>query len=399
MSVAVSLLELDGQTRRMVLAPPDIKDEHLAGVIEDAEIDCVVTDRPDRYSEFGIPTLPPAATAPRKDASKRARSHATEWVMLTSGTTGRPKLVVHTLATLTNAIAPESPGAPRKVWATFYDIRRYGGLQMFLRAVLGGCDFVMSDADEPFAEHLARLTAAGVTSISGTPSHWRRVLMSPDRGDFSPSYIRLSGERADQGVLDGLHAAFPRAQISHAYASTEAGVVFTIDDGLAGFPTYILRRPQNGVELKIVDDTLRIRSPKGCAIRYLGLNAQPLMDDEGFIDSGDYVEQRGDRFHFLGRKGGVINIGGLKVHPEEVEDVLNTHPAVKLSLVKARSNAFTGAIVVAELQLRAPPADGEALKRDISDFCLTRLERHKVPAIIHFVDEIGLSAAGKISRA
>src|SRR5207253_5002636 len=126
------------------------------------------------------------------------------------------------LAALTGAIAPLPADAPRPTWATFYDIRRYGGLQIFLRAMLAGASLVLSQPGEAIAAHLARLGAAGVTHISGTPSHWRGVLMSQIPPSFSPRYIRLSGEIADQAVLDGLKQAFPQAGIGHAYASTEA---------------------------------------------------------------------------------------------------------------------------------------------------------------------------------
>ena len=70
-----------------------------------------------------------------------------------------------------------------------------------------------------------------MTHLSGTPSHWRRALMSPEIGKISPRYVRLSGEIADQAILDSLRAMFPEASIGHAYASTEAGVAFEVNDG------------------------------------------------------------------------------------------------------------------------------------------------------------------------
>ena len=104
------------------------------------------------------------------------------------------------------------------------------------------------------------------------------------------------------------------------------------------------------MELKIVDGSLRIRSPR-VASRYIGKENPALADDQGFVDTGDIVEQIGDRYYFVGRKGGIINIGGLKVHPEEIEAVINQHPGVRMSLVRARQNPITGSIVVAEVVL------------------------------------------------
>ena len=85
--------------------------------------------------------------------------------------------------------------------------------------------------------------ATGVTHLTGTPSHWRRALMSPANSQIAPRYVRLSGEIADQAVLDSLKARFPDAAIGHAYASTEAGVGFEVTDGLEGFPASFIGRP------------------------------------------------------------------------------------------------------------------------------------------------------------
>ena len=86
--------------------------------------------------------------------------------------------------------------------------------------------------------------------------------MSENRGAFAPSYIRLSGEIADQSVLDALRAAFPDAKIGHAYASTEAGVGFAVDDGRAGFPSTLIDKAADGVEMKVVDGALLIKSSR-----------------------------------------------------------------------------------------------------------------------------------------
>jgi acyl-CoA synthetase (AMP-forming)/AMP-acid ligase II len=311
-----------------------------------------------------------------------------------------PKIVAHSHASL---VAPI--GAGRRldglvVWGTFYDIRRYGGLQIFLRAVVGGASLVLSNAGEPIADHLLRLAKHGVTHLSGTPSHWRRALMSPQIHGIAPRYVRLSGEIADQAILDGLRAAFPEATVGHAYASTEAGVAFEVEDGLAGFPASFLDHDRDGVELKIVDGSLRIRSPR-TASRYVGAHQPELLDADGFADTGDMVELRGERYVFAGRKGGIINIGGLKVHPEEVEAVINRHPQVRMSLVRPKKSPVTGAIVIADVVLRTEcsrPAAETQVKDDILALCRAALPRHKVPAAISFVPSLDVAATGKLSR-
>src|ERR1700727_2782745 len=129
-----------------------------------------------------------------------------------------------------------------------------------------------SSPGEALSDHVARLQARGVTHISGTPSHWRKLLMSGAASSFTPRYVRLSGEIADQAVLDGLRDAFPAASVGHAYASTEAGVGFAVNDGREGFPADIVGNVRDGVEMKVEDDSLRIRSRR-TAHAYVGRKA------------------------------------------------------------------------------------------------------------------------------
>ncbi len=398
LAAAQALVALDGSVSRLVICPPDLPLAHLAAIAATAEAQAIVTDRD--ATEFEGADLPPliACNLPLRPYNSISKPIATEWVLLTSGTTGVPKMVVHSLAALTGAIKPTQPGAPPPVWATFYDIRRYGGLQILLRALLGNGSMVLSDASEPVPEHLRRLAAHGVTHISGTPSHWRRVLMSSESSLIAPRYVRLSGEIADQAILDALKRQYPQAAVGHAYASTEAGVGFEVNDGLEGFPAEILSSDRDPC-CKVVDGTLLIRSRR-TASRYLGAS-QTLMDKDGFIDSGDFVTERSGRYYFVGRRGGIINVGGLKVHPEEVEQILNKHARVKMSLVSARRNPITGAIVVADVVLHDSVALGDAsdaLKQDILAFCRAALPAHKVPAAIKFVSSLAVTPAGKLVR-
>jgi acyl-coenzyme A synthetase/AMP-(fatty) acid ligase len=385
LATAVALIELDGMARRLVIATPDLPSEHLPAVVAKAGVEAIVSDEDVR----------PAKETP-------VTCCRTEWVLLTSGTTGAPKMLVHSFASLTAPIGSALAQRADVVWGTFYDIRRYGGLQIFLRAVLGPGSFVLSGAGEPIGDYLVRLGAHGATHVSGTPSHWRRVLMSPEAHAIAPRYIRLSGEIADQAILSALRSSYPQASIGHAFASTEAGVGFEVNDGLEGFPASMVGAPGD-VQIKVVDGSLRIRSARNAA-RYVGEDDATLTDDEGFVDTGDMVERRGDRYYFLGRRSGLINVGGLKVYPEEVEAAINRHPAVRMSMVRSRRSPITGALVAADVVLKGEPdssgTGGESVdfRREILQICHDRLAPHKIPATIRFVSALEMAAAGKLAR-
>jgi acyl-CoA synthetase (AMP-forming)/AMP-acid ligase II len=404
LAVVRALLQLDGIAARIVLCPSDFMAEHLPAVIAEAQVDAILTEGSDIAAPFAsaIPVFTCHATAspagPHSLNPDLDRRIATEWILFTSGTSDRPKLVVHTLSSLTGPLDDGAPPQHDVVWSTFYDVRRYGGMQILLRALVGGGSMVLSQADEPVAGFLQRAGESGVTHISGTPSHWRRALMSSAIDRIGPRYVRLSGEIADQAILNNLAAAFPAAAIVHAFASTEAGLAFDVSDGLAGFPAALIGEPRATAELRIENGSLRIRSPR-TASRYLG-DRGTLRTEDGFVDTGDMIETRGQRCHFAGRREGVINVGGQKVHPEEVEAVINQLAGVTMARVRDRRSPITGSLVVADIVLE--PSVGqesiEAIKAAILAACRAALPAHKVPAMLQVVPSLGIAESGKMVR-
>src|SRR5262249_4887007 len=134
-SAALALVELDGIARRLVICTPDVSPDHVAAIAPHAGVDAVVSDHARAGDALDVPvrvvcteTVAPAIEPP-------SAHYETEWILLTSGTTGAPRMVAHDLASL---IAPIdcTAQAGHVVWGTFYDIRRYGGLQILLRAIL-----------------------------------------------------------------------------------------------------------------------------------------------------------------------------------------------------------------------------------------------------------------------
>lgn len=320
---------------------------------------------------------------------------ATKWIMATSGTTGTPKLVAHNLVSLTRSLKRGSRGTQFR-WALLYDPCRFAGLQVTLQALIGG-SVLLSAPTEDMKASVDFLRRENCTSISATPSMWRKLLLAEETSTLDLRHITLGGEIADNKTLEQLRVMFPAAKITHIYASTEAGVGFSVSDGKAGFPvSYLDTVPGNRVELKVDPSGVLLIRGQDFQQSYVS-HTPALADADGFVNTGDLVEIKGNRVLFLGRGNGCINVGGWKVMPEEVENVLRDCPSVIDVRVYGKSSPIVGSIVVAEV-VKTKEAEVAELKALLMQLCQARLEAFKRPAVIKIVDYISLTDAGKAER-
>ncbi|WP_432514949.1 AMP-binding protein [Kineococcus sp. SYSU DK001] len=325
------------------------------------------------------------AAAPRATGAVRTR-----WVFATSGTSGSPKLVTHTSASLTRATA-RLPGAR---WGLLYDWHRFAGTQVVLAAVAGG-GTVLVPAHARLEDRVGFLTRNRCDHLSATPSLWRRLLMVPGAAELPLRQATLGGEIADDRTLAAVAARFPGARVSHVYASTEAGAAFAVHDGRAGFPEGFLTDPPRGIALEVRGSRLHVANAL-VEPAYAGSGVR-FVDDRGFVDTGDDVELRGGRFHFLGRSSGALNVGGTTFHPERVEEFLDSLPEVAHARVRGRASSVLGQIVVAEV-VPAPGADRSSLAAEVRRRCRASLPAAMVPGKVLLVDELPLDASGKVAR-
>ena len=309
----------------------------------------------------------------------------TRWRLFTSGTTGAPKPVDHTLASLSRTVRRGGEPAARR-WGLLYEPTRMAGVQVVLQALANGDTLVDATAGDRLPDRLRRLADAGVDSLSATPTLWRQVLQSADPTAVPLRQITLGGEVADQRVLHALRATYPAARITHVFASTETGAAFSVSDGRAGFPRSFLTASPGGIRLDVRDGELFVHAPQSSA-------AGP----DGFAGTGDLVEVTEDRVLFLGRSSGIVNVGGTKVVPEQVEVALREDPDVLDAVVGTRSNPFSGQILVASVVPR-PGADRTGLAARLRASVAHRLGSAHAPASVKLVDRLATSATGKAGR-
>ncbi|AWJ91155.1 AMP-binding protein (plasmid) [Azospirillum baldaniorum] len=320
----------------------------------------------------------------RASAETDGKPHGPGFAVLleTSGTTGTPKLIRHDFQRLRGRL--RGAADPDARWLLAYEPAAFAGLQVILTALAAGATLV--SAPGAAAGELARLAVRhAVTHISATPSFWRAFLLALD-GEAPPlAVVTLGGEVADQPLLDRLAECFPNAKLRHIYALTEAGALFAVGDGQAGFPAAWLDGGIDGVGLRLSDGVLEVSSPRAM-----------LGYGDGWLSTGDVVEVRGDRALFAGRLDGRINVGGVKVSPEVVEQVLLDVPGVRDALVQAAANPVTGHILTA-LVVPAPGVE-EAVLRAAIRTAVADLPPAARPRLVTMTGSIALGAAGKKTR-
>ena len=317
-------------------------------------------------------------------------------LVLTTGTTARPKAARHDWQRLMEPARRRSGSADER-WLLAFNLNQFAGLQVLLHVMASGGCLVIPDSIQP-RDALDAMRRHGVTHLSATPTFWRfLVALLGNDAEGAPPLVQatLGGEAASEQVLDDIRRLFPRARVSHVYASTEAGSGVSVTDGLQGLPVSVLERgPDADVQFRIVDGQLEVRSNVGM-FGYLGAE-----DDAGadavWRATGDLVEIRGDRICFVGRSTETINVGGVKVHPLTIEEAAATVPGVHMAHAYARSNPVSGQIVALDV-VADPATDREELEDRIRAACES-LPPAAQPRRIRFVEELALRE-NKVARS
>lgn len=309
----------------------------------------------------------------------------TEWRIPTSGTiSSRGELVSHSLASLSRTVRRDPGKGKALIWGLLYEPSRFAGIQVILQALLGHSVLAVPDEPRNLEETLHFFARAKVNALSATPSRWRRLLMCAGMCQLQLKQITLGGEPVDDGLLGELQDRFPGASITQIYALTEQGVCFSVEGPRAGFPK------------RYLDEG----TPQGRKLR-LGEDGQLWVLDEArgqWFATKDLVECDEGWCRFVGRMDGQINVGGVKVRPEEVERVLLGVDGVAMALARGRRNAITGEVVEALVVPREKEEGIEPLRARLMEACRAKLSRHAVPVRIEFVEDLPLTRAGKLDR-
>jgi len=213
------------------------------------------------------------------------------------------------------------------------------------------------------------------------------LLISEAYRDYDLSSLKkitYGTEAMPESLLKRLNKTFPWVEFVQTYGLSELGILRSKSKSS---DSLWVKVGGEGFQLKVIDGVLWVKADSAM----LGyLNAPSPFDEEGWMNTEDMVDVKEGYLRILGRKSDVINVGGEKVYPAEVESVLLEMDDVVSATVWGEKNMIMGNIVAARLTL-AKPEDPLELKKRVRRYCQQRLKRYKIPVKIEVIDEMLLS--------
>ncbi len=307
--------------------------------------------------------------------------------LFTSGTTGRPKSVTHTLSSLSRMVRT-GERYESNVWGFAYNPTHFAGFQVFFQA-LYNCNKVVRLFGRPYTKVAKSIAAHRVTHISATPTFIRGLTshLSTSK-DQLPSVRRITtgGERFDEQLVGRIESHFPNARINNIYASTEAGSLFvghgellTVPDSLRDFVSF-------SEENEILVHRSLLGESAGLSLSGDWYNTGDIVDEPNYTG-----------FRIKGRKSDFINVGGYKVNPHEVEATVRSVDGVQEVRCYGISNPITGKIVAIDVVADSGMSSA-GLEESIDRVCSKSLQDFKRPRIINVVKTIDQTHTGKLKR-
>jgi long-chain acyl-CoA synthetase len=311
-------------------------------------------------------------------------------VLFSSGSTGKSKAALHSFAPLLDKFKAQRH---RLCTLTFLLLDHIGGINTLFYTLSNGGTVVSVRSRDPDVVCQA-IERHGVELLPTSPTFLNLLLISEayKRHDLSSLKLVTYGtEVMPQSTLQRIHQLLPHVRLKQTYGLSELGILHSKS---RSSDSLWVKVGGEDFETKVVDGVLWIRA-RSAMLGYL--NAPSPFDEEGWMNTGDAVEVDGEYIRILGRESEIINVGGQKVYPAEVESVLLQMDNVKDAVVVGERNPITGSIAAARVNL-FEPEDPSTFRKRMRAFCRDRLAPYKIPARVQISDRHQFSARYKRMR-
>ncbi len=311
-------------------------------------------------------------------------------IVFSSGSTGKPKAALHDFTHLLNKFKVQR-ATLRTITFLLFD--HWGGINtlLYILSNVGVIGVPSVRSAEEVCEFVEKYK---IELLPTTPTFINLILISKAFEKFDISSLKVVSygtEMMPESTLKAFNKLFPDITLKQTYGLTELGVMRTKSESN---DSLWLKVGGEDYKTKVVDNVLFIKA-KTSILGYL--NAPSPFDDEGWYDTGDKVEQKGDWIRFLGRENDIINVGGQKVFPAEVESVLMQIDNINEAAVFGKKNPIMGNVVAVKLVLNEEEKLS-SIKGKIRKFCKDKLEPYKIPVHIEIATETNVSERFKKVR-
>jgi acyl-coenzyme A synthetase/AMP-(fatty) acid ligase len=357
----------------IILLDSDFRDEELVNLT--GYSDYKAFEKP--IDRRGLPSL-----SNKQELISRIKNTSKNWkiTLFTSGTTGLPKKVSHDFESITRFVKL-SERNEKSIWGFAYNPTHMAGIQVFFQSLLNGNAIIRLFGLNP-REIYEEIKRNHISHLSATPTFYRLLL--PCEDSF-PSVVRITsgGEKFNEKIFAQLKETFPNSKITNIYASTEAGSLFASEnDVFVVKPAY-----EPFVKLGSNNELLLHSS-------LIGLSDGNTEEWYNTNDLLEVIQENPLRFRFISRNSDMINVGGYKVNPLEVEETLLLFPGIQNAQVYPKRNSVLGNIICCDVVC----SDVQVSEASIRTFLQSKLQEFKIPRIIRFVDQLSTTRTGKIKR-
>ena len=304
-------------------------------------------------------------------------------ILFSSGSTGKPKAMIHNLDTLIDSFKDKKEKSMNMLVFLMFD--HIGGLNTVFNALcMGACLIIPKIKD---AKTICELIEKyKIMVLPSSPTFLNLILISEEYKNYDLSSLRMityGTETMPQSLLLKLKEVFPKVKFLQTFGTSETGISTT--SSKSSNSLFMKLEDING-EYKIVENELWLRS-KTQVLGYLNASMDSFTSD-GWFKTGDLVEVDGEYIKIIGRAKEVINVGGQKVLPSEIESIILEMEEISDCMVYGEKNAITGQTVVCDVVLNK---NIENIKKRVRVFCKDRLDAYKIPTKVNVVDKTNFS--------